>query len=339
MKGLPGRWGLAAWFVIVGACITIALAGCGNPAPGGSVAGDSSSFAGETAAANAPTARTADGAGAAGGAFGPASEAAASSAETAPPAAALPRKIIYTASVNLVVRDMSEAARKLARRVREMGGYVSGANLTGSEGTPRSGSWIIRLPVSRFEAFMNGVTDFGILESSNTASQDVSEEFYDVEARLRNKRMEEARLLEHLRRSTAKLSDILAVEREISRVREEIERMEGRLRFLANQTDLTTITVSMREERDYVPARPATFMEKARTAFRDSRQALGAFLQVVALTVITLIPWLAIAALVLVPLRLVLRRSSDGSGKVISFRPRRRGVDDTAPDADRDRYD
>jgi tellurite resistance protein len=66
------------------------------------------------------------------------------------------------------------------------------------------------------------------VRSLNSDAQDVTEEFYDVDARLRNKRVEEQRLVEHLKKSTARLQDILAVEREISRVRGEIEQMEGR---------------------------------------------------------------------------------------------------------------
>lgn len=238
--------------------------------------------------------------------------AAAANAE-APPA--LPRKIIYTATVNLVTDDLSEAARLLALRVKEMNGYVASASLTGSPGSPRAANWTVRIPVARFDDFLGGMRKLGTLESTNTNSQDVSEEFYDLEARLKNKRIEETRLLDHLRQSTARLSDILAVEREISRVREEIERMEGRARFLANQTDLTTVTITIREEKDFVPAKPPTFGSRMADTFRASRDALGGFIQAVVLLLVAFLPWLAAAALVGVPVSVAMRRSRAASAQ------------------------
>ena len=69
----------------------------------------------------------------------------------------------------------------------------------------------------------------------------MTEEFFDLEARIKNKKVEEARLVKHLTDSTGKLEDILAVEREISRVRQEIEHMEGRIRLIANLAELTSV--------------------------------------------------------------------------------------------------
>ena len=83
----------------------------------------------------------------------------------------------------------------------------------------------------------------------------MSEEYFDLDARQAAKKVEETRLLKHLADSTGKLDEILAVERELSRVRSEIERMQGRLRALSNLTTLATVTINVSEIKDYVPPR------------------------------------------------------------------------------------
>ena len=102
----------------------------------------------------------------------------------------------------------------------------------------------------------------------------MSEEFYDVQARLRNKRVEEARLLEVLKDATGKLSEVLEVEKELSRVREEIEQIEGRLRYLTDQTDLSTVTITLREEKNFAPDGPPTVATRLSRALFGSLEAM-----------------------------------------------------------------
>ena len=109
------------------------------------------------------------------------------------------------------------------------------------------------MPVDRFDAFVGQVSRLGEVRTSHVGSQDVTEEFFDLEARIRNKQEEEKRLLKHLADSTGKLEDILKVESELSRVRGEVEQMQGRLRFLANRADLSTVTITATEWKDYTP--------------------------------------------------------------------------------------
>ena len=93
----------------------------------------------------------------------------------------------------------------------------------------------------------------------------MTEEFFDLEARIRNKQEEEKRLLKHLADSTGKLEDILKVESELTRVRGEVEQMQGRLRFLANRADLSTVTITATELKDYSPPSPVTLAAQIQT--------------------------------------------------------------------------
>jgi len=147
----------------------------------------------------------------------------------------------------------------------------------------------------------------GEVRSVNSTSDDVTAEFYDIEARIRNKQQEEERLLKLLAEATGKLEEVLAVERELSRVRGEIEQAQGRMRMLKDVTELTTVTVTVTEIKDYVPDEAPTYVTRVRRAFMSSTVAVVATAQVLSLVAVALVPWLP-APLLLVLAVLTLRR-------------------------------
>src|SRR5437764_296270 len=149
----------------------------------------------------------------------------------AAPAAAA-RKIIYNHTLELLVADFETARQELARLVEVHGGYVASSEVGGSPGSPRAGQWVVRVPVAKSAAFVEAAVRLGEPTRQQSDAQDVTDEFTDLEARLKNKRVEEERLVEHLKTSTGKLEDILAIERELARVRGEIEQTQGRLQKL-----------------------------------------------------------------------------------------------------------
>jgi hypothetical protein len=218
--------------------------------------------------------------------------------EAVPPAQAHARKIIYRADVDLVVEEFEGLPEKIEGLVKEFGGYISRSNLHGTSGTPRGGDWTCRIPADKYEPFLEAARGLGEVRSVTSDSDDVSAEFYDIEARIRNKKVEETRLLKHLEDSTGKLEDILAVEREIARVRGEIEQMEGRLRVLADLTSLTTIVIRVAEIKDYVPEAAPTYATRVRRSFASSLDSLVAFGQNLSILAVALVPWLP---LILVP--------------------------------------
>jgi hypothetical protein len=138
-------------------------------------------------------------------------------------------------------------------------------------------------------------------------SQDVTEEFYDVEARIRNKKKQEERLLALLDTAAGELKDVLDIERELARVREEIERVEGRLRVLKDLTSLTTVNLRVREVKGYVPEESATYATRVRRGFQASISALSATAQAVSIALVAFLPWLAVLLVLALILRLVWR--------------------------------
>jgi len=222
--------------------------------------------------------------------------------------APLQRRIIYTADVELVVEQFDAVPQKVQELAERFGGYVAKSYLTGSPGYRRRGEWTLRIPVENYERCLAAARGLGEVRSVRSDSQDVSEEYYDVEARIRNKKEEEERLRRHLVDSTAKLEDILNVEREISRVREEIERLEGRIRVLRDLTAYSTVRLRVDEIGDYIPEEAPTYGTRVRRAWRKSLSLMTESAQALSIVVVAVAPWLAVIAVAGLLVLLVLRR-------------------------------
>ena len=227
--------------------------------------------------------------------------------EAAAPAVA--RKIIYTSQIQVVVEDLTvaqERLKKLIDAVSKQGGYLSRMEMSGASGSHRSGSWTVRVPLAEFDGFVNEVEKLGELERSSRDAQDVTEAYADLDARIRNKQSSEERLLTHLAK-TAELKDTLELERELTRVRGEIEQLQGQLNLLKNKTDLATVTISLVERKGYIPPTKPTFLTQVQQTFDGSLQLLIEFGQKLALIAVAFSPWLAVAVIIALPCYVVLR--------------------------------
>ena len=202
------------------------------------------------------------------------------------------RKIIYVADVNLVVEDFASTEREVPKLVRQFDGYLAEVSIDRSQGDHRSGQWVARIPVDQFDPFLESLDKLGVPESRHQSAQDVTEEYVDLQARITNKKRLEERILQLLEERSGKISDIIEVERELARVREEVERMEGRLRYLHNRTSLTTVTIKAREERDYVPAQAPSFTARVAQTWNGSLLTLRRFGEFSAISLVLLTPWL-----------------------------------------------
>jgi Domain of unknown function (DUF4349) len=222
------------------------------------------------------------------------------------------RKIIYDARVEITVDSLNATEQAISALVQEHDGFLAESDQASVTATQRRGMWRVRVPVDRFRAFLTAVTRLGEVRQNHVGSQDVTEEYIDLEARIRNKREEEKRLIKHLADSTGKLEDILAVEKELSRVRGEIEQMEGRLRFLANRAELSTVTIEALEWKDYKPPVAATFSTQLGRTFYRSVESLVDFGKTLLLIAVALAPWLPLIGLAILLVRWMVIRSTRG---------------------------
>jgi len=271
----------AAWFLLV----ALVILGCGRMHAPKSEAW--------SPATTAPTAPAGDSA---------ARDSTESGKSAQPTPEAMPRKIIYTATVELVVERFDAIPSQVEAMAAKFGGFVAQSSVSGSPGQPRRGHWSIRVPVENYSKLLAAAEQLGEVSSATSAAQDVSEEYYDVEARIRNDKRQEERLLKLLDEETGKLEEVLQVERELGRVRGQIEQSEGRLRVLSNLTALSTVNLQVEEIKDYSPAESATYVTRVRRAWNASLANLATTAQVVSIALVALAPWLGV---LLIPMVLV----------------------------------
>jgi hypothetical protein len=192
-----------------------------------------------------------------------------STAPGAPAQPVIPQMIIRTGTATVQVDSLEAAIARVEQLARRLGGYVANTSVeTGAENVRRA-TLEMKLPADRWSQALGGLKPIGKLESQQTQSQDVGEEFVDVTARMTNARRLESRLLELLATRTGKLDDVLAVERELSRVREEIERAEGRLRFLRSRVAVSTLTVELHEPLPVLAPGHSPILDAFRQAWRN----------------------------------------------------------------------
>jgi hypothetical protein len=238
------------------------------------------------------------------------------------------RRVIYNATLDLTVADLDGVAETVARLVADAGGYVANSTIRGTSGSQRSATWAVRVPIEKFDAFLREAARLGEVNSLSTGSQEVTAEFYDAEARLRNKRQEEERLLELLETGAGTLEDILKVETEVSRVRQEIEQIEGRLRLLRDLTALSTATIHATEVREYIATQPGgfpTFGERVSTAWTRTLDALLQAGQFIVILAVAVAPWLGVLAVLALP-GLLLYRFVRRMARAAPVRPGQRTV-------------
>jgi hypothetical protein len=188
------------------------------------------------------------------------------------------RLVIRTGQAGIEVDSLEPALDLLRMTATRIGGFVGNANIQTGRNQVRQATVEIKVPAGRFDDLTDGLRPLGRVEFLNVGAEDVSEEFVDLTARTANARRMEERLLDLLATRTGKLQDVLSVERELARVREEIERMEGRLRYLKARAQLSTLSVALHEPPPLVSPTPGRnpLAQAVREAWRNFVGVLAA---------------------------------------------------------------
>jgi len=156
------------------------------------------------------------------------------------------RKIIRTSSLDIVVQHPAEVAQKIAVLAESLGGYLETSNSGGQNAT--SGTLAIRVPMNRFEQAQAEIRRLGLrVEAERVDAQDVTRQYVDQDARIRNLRAEEAGFLQILKQATT-VKDMLAVSERLSGVRGEIEQQQAEFNALSKQIEMVSIAISLRTE-------------------------------------------------------------------------------------------
>jgi anti-sigma factor RsiW len=189
------------------------------------------------------------------------SAAAPSSAE-APAAEVANRKLIRNANVELEIVSFDDAVQKITAFANEERGYVATTNSQKQANGKLRGQVIAKVLPENLDRFLQKIRGLGELKNQTLGTEDVTKAYFDTDARLKNARVMEQRLIEMLKMKTGKVSDLLQVEKELGRVREDIEKMQGELKYWDSQVQFATVTISL-AEKDM--EEPAAFLIKERS--------------------------------------------------------------------------
>lgn len=216
------------------------------------------------------------------------------------------RKIIRNADIRLETNSPEESQQKIAQIAESKNGFVIETSQTSSDVRTSTRDIInmtIRVPAAKFDETIAEIRATGSRIIQETVKgQDVTEEFIDIEARLKAQRALEEQFLEIMKRSTT-VSDALNVQRELAQVRGEIEKIEGRKRFLENQAALSTIKIQLQTPAS-LSANPSGFFYELKEALSTGFNAALKFVLFLVTAVIALAPFFIFIVL---PIYLLLR--------------------------------
>lgn len=211
------------------------------------------------------------------------------------------RKIIKNADLSLKVDDYKQAVAEIKKQVAFLGGYIANENVNNRSTGTINGHLQVRIPYSRFEGFLDGMEELGEMNARNIYSQDVTEEYVDIESRLKALRIKETRLLELLAKS-GKLSEVLQVENELANTRAQLESLQGRLRYLDNRTDFSNVNINVQQRQSsnqqISPGGLSGVWLSAKQAFIESINELLNYLRKFIILIGALLPYLVIIAVI-----------------------------------------
>src|SRR5438874_3219915 len=181
--------------------------------------------------------------------------------ETPAPAQAN-RKLIRNAEVLLEIVSFDDTVQKITALANEERGYVATTSSEKQANGKLKGETVVKVLPENLDRFLQKVRALGDLKNQTLGTEDVTKAYLDTDARLKNARVMEQRLIEMLKTKTGKVADLLQVEKELGRVREDIEKMQGELKYWDSQVQFATVTISL-AEKDMEEA--AAFLVKERS--------------------------------------------------------------------------
>jgi predicted secreted protein len=237
-----------------------------------------------------------------------------SAANPNPSPAEINRKIIRNAEISVETDVPENGLRKIAAIAESKGGFIVTSEVRqqgggGASSASKIVTVVARIPSAQFETTVEEIIKLGsrVLQEKRTGL-DVTEEYIDLEARIRTKQALEAQFLEIMKQART-VSEALEVQRQIADVRTEIEQLEGRRRFLENQSSLSTITVTLQQPVSIVPTSPGGFYSSVKEAISDGFDVAVMIVLIFIRVALALLPVLVLIVLpILLLVRFLLKR-------------------------------
>lgn len=205
------------------------------------------------------------------------------------------RKVIRTGHVDLVVATYEDARARLDVLVQAAGGYVDSTQVHHDRGAVSRATLVLRIPSEAFGALLPRLRELGEITGESTNAEDVTDQYVDIAARLASAQTLEKRLLELAGDKTSGVEALLAVERELARVRGEIESYEGKLRQWNDQIAMSTLTLGLSTRAPAIAAAQSPGVGvRIREGFATSIETLQEVGTTFVVSLIAFLPWLVL---------------------------------------------
>lgn len=225
------------------------------------------------------------------------------------------RKIVKKTMLTLESKTFDDAVNLIYQYVQDNGGYIESSNITGSSysqsayRSARNATFTIRIPEASLEGYVSSLSSNFNVTSKKESAEDISDTYYDTEARLNAYKVQEQRLLEMLSKSTT-LDYMLQLEKTLADVRYNIESLTAKIRRFDSLVSYATVNITLNEVLDYTnTATPKTFMQRMGVAFTDGwssfAKSTGNFL----VGITYMLPGLLLTAVIVVAVVLIVRKS------------------------------
>ena len=158
------------------------------------------------------------------------------------------RMMIYNANLSIEVKDYHKIEAEIQEKVNITGGYIVESSIYFSGEDRISGNLVVKVPQQNFHSFINEVELNSIkVNDRRVQGNDVTEEYIDLDSRLKSKRVVEERLLGFMKEAE-RTEDLLKISSDLSKVQEEIEQILGRMNYLQTNVNFSTVTIQMSEK-------------------------------------------------------------------------------------------
>ena len=202
------------------------------------------------------------------------------------------RKLIQNAELELQIASYVDAWRAVDQHLAAAKGYLANAEVDHHDGHVSRATLTLRIPADQLATFLDSSASLGTVLRERLDTEDVTDKYYDLAARMRSAKKLEERLIELVGSHTGGVKDLLEVERELARVRERIESMEGKLRLYDKQVAFSTLQLVLVTKQVYAGGPPAGLGERAASVLATSWAALVGLGRALVLMLAGLLPWL-----------------------------------------------
>jgi len=221
-----------------------------------------------------------------------------------------PEKIIYSGDATLETEHFEDSVEAVRRLVAECGGFIESSSLTGSNyysARLRSASFTLRVPSGSFTEIMNRFSDYGNVPYSHTYTENISARYYDTAARLKAYETQEQRLLTMMEQAES-VSDLVTIEDRLTELRYQIESLQSTLNRWDRQVSYSSISLEIREVREYTPEVEQSFAQQLAHALRQGWTNAVAFLRAALLWLLESLPALVLLLVAVLLVRVLIKK-------------------------------